>query len=33
MNIVRVAGGLTVLMLVGGIVYSLRRERQQARAV
>ena len=34
MNIVRVAGALTVLMLVGAIVYSLRRERRlQARAV
>ena len=33
MNIVRAAGALTVLMLVGAIVYSLRRERLQARAV
>jgi protein SCO1/2 len=33
MNIVRVAGALTVLVLVGAIVYSLRRERLQARAV
>ena len=33
MNIVRAAGALTVLMLVGLIVYSLRRERLQARAV
>jgi protein SCO1/2 len=33
MNIVRAAGALTVLILVGAIVYSLRRERLQARAV
>jgi protein SCO1/2 len=33
MNIVRAAGALTVLVLVGAIVYSLRRERLQARAV
>jgi len=33
MNIVRAAGALTVLVLVGSIVYSLRRERLQARAV
>ena len=34
MNIVRAAGALTVLLLVGAIVYSLRRERRlQARAV
>ena len=33
MNIVRAAGALTVLALVGGIVLSLRRERRQASAV
>ena len=33
MNIVRAAGALTVLVMVGAIVYSLRRERLQARAV
>ena len=33
MNIVRAAGALTVLILVGAIVYFLRRERLQARAV
>jgi protein SCO1/2 len=33
MNIVRAAGALTVLVLVGAIVVSLRRERRQATAV
>ena len=33
MNIVRAAGALTVRVLVGAIVYALRRERLQARAV
>ena len=33
MNFVRAAGALTVLIMVGAIVYSLRRERLQARAV
>lgn len=33
MNLVRMAGALTVLTLVGAIVWSLRRERRQLRAV